>query len=82
MEMSVLKMCCDLLSISVLTIFDNNRLGIRLGFSSVVICFQFQFLRSLITTTVIEKDARFSCDLLSISVLTIFDNNYRTYTMN
>ncbi len=43
-------MSCDLLSISVITIFDNNGTFDGEKQEVVVICFQFQLLRSLITT--------------------------------
>ena len=120
--------CCDLLSISVLSIFDTNihsdtfttyPLWFAFNFSSfylwyqlsdlitckaaVVICFQFQFFLSLIPTLVAKLPAmpplwfafNFSsfylwyqrvlfdtaitprCDLLSISVLSIFDTNHQ-----
>jgi len=50
MDMVIQEQGCDLLSNSVLTIFDNNFiLNFQLN-GVVVICFQIQFLRSLITT--------------------------------
>ena len=93
--------CCDLLSISVLSIFDTNYDTYRMSKLYVVICFQFQFFLSLIPTRdpkigqvgllwfafnfssfylwyqLIKKTQtmKSSCDLLSISVLSIFDTN-------
>ncbi len=43
-----------------------------------MICFQFQEQRSLITTAEVEITEDGSCDLLSISGTTIFDNNFGT----
>ena len=66
---------CDLLSISVLSIFDTN-VGLPGDtIDIVVICFQFQFFLSLIPTNDDVAMASWSCDLLSISVLSIFDTN-------
>ena len=96
-----LHFCCDLLSISVLSIFDTNHQHLHLAVLAVVICFQFQFFLSLIPTSAnFEKNSillwfafnfssfylwyqlepgeqysAYSCDLLSISVLSIFDTN-------
>ena len=44
------SVCCDLLSILDITIFDYNSGGKIYVFLTVVICFQFWILRSLITT--------------------------------
>jgi len=72
---------CDLLSISDLTIFDNNKPALVKLAHAVVICFQFLILRSLITTQATIKHLKTSCDLLSISDLTIFDNNQHKATV-
>ncbi len=48
--MGVGKTCCDLLSISVLNIFEYNTEVLNLNILPVVICFQFQFLIYLNTT--------------------------------
>jgi hypothetical protein len=45
------KYCCDLLSNSVLLIFDSNTGANSPDHHKVVICFQIGFQRSLITTT-------------------------------
>ena len=92
---------CDLLSISVLSIFDTNSAILAYINSDVVICFQFQFFLSLIPTISYQNGAYsglwfafnfssfylwyqhkwyelggfYCCDLLSISVLSIFDTN-------
>ena len=66
---------CDLLSISVLSIFDTNYLERTDYEIVVVICFQFQFFLSLIPTKKKTERPKKSCDLLSISVLSIFDTN-------
>ncbi len=71
------RISCDLLSISGTTIFDNNTGECVELIKDVVICFQFQEQRSLITTLNPNLQAEFSCDLLSISGTTIFDNNYK-----
>ena len=52
--------CCDLLSILDITIFDYNESFCAMVVVSVVICFQFWILRSLITTVVV----RFMCSWL------------------
>ena len=69
------ELSCDLLSISVLSIFDTNNSCKRPNTLQVVICFQFQFFLSLIPTTIMILGITTGCDLLSISVLSIFDTN-------
>ena len=66
---------CDLLSILDITIFDYNNENEREISWLVVICFQFWILRSLITTTQQALNEIYSCDLLSILDITIFDYN-------
>ena len=66
---------CDLLSISVLSIFDTNTPLYCSKQLQVVICFQFQFFLSLIPTSPLVQTHQSGCDLLSISVLSIFDTN-------
>ena len=92
---------CDLLSISVLSIFVTNEPKEQEEVFKVVICFQFQFFLSLLPTAYDKlisvlllwfafnfssfylcyqqgpwkEDYRFGCDLLSISVLSIFVTN-------
>ena len=96
---------CDLLSIFVLCIFDDNLPNFAISSRAVVICFQFLFFVFLMTTSgfgcVLSRQLWFafnfcslyfwwqpcadlpvkhsSCDLLSIFVLCIFDDNYLLY---
>ena len=66
---------CDLLSIFIITIFDNNKFLTMKFHRVVVICFQFLLLRSLTTTSNRQEERLYGCDLLSIFIITIFDNN-------
>ena len=94
-------MGCDLLSIFIITIFDNNGKSLDMYHFFVVICFQFLLLRSLTTTLhnswklglllwfafnfyyydlwqqrgLWKSFGSRCCDLLSIFIITIFDNN-------
>ena len=66
---------CDLLSITGITIFEYN-FSFRGKYQwSVVICFQLLVLRSLNTTQINTFNKDSSCDLLSITGITIFEYN-------
>ena len=72
---------CDLLSISVLTNFGYNEPRLYTDNFTVVICFQFQFLLTLVTTGYKSYALQLGCDLLSISVLTNFGYNKSLYML-
>ena len=67
--------CCDLLSITGITIFEYNTLSGNYHQHFVVICFQLLVLRSLNTTSFPVKVRGERCDLLSITGITIFEYN-------
>ena len=69
---------CDLLSITGITIFEYNLWYMQIYLQQVVICFQLLVLRSLNTTIRVVGWRLQSCDLLSITGITIFEYKWPT----